>query len=125
MIHTTQANAPDEIETDLVEVILAAYHGHAVAALREVMADASFLHEQLRTASSFSAMERRGDDGRNSPESERSTQVMVQMEDINDVLTREPEGPASTVEPVRRPWAECQMLVGLHLVWSMPDNDTD
>lgn len=53
MIHTTQANAPDEIETDLVEVILAAYHGDAVAALREVMADASFLHEQLRTASSF------------------------------------------------------------------------
>ena len=53
MIHTTQANAPDEIETDLVEVILAAYHGHAVAALREVMADASFLHEQLRAASSF------------------------------------------------------------------------
>ena len=53
MIHTTQANAPDEIENDLIEVILAAHHGDAVAALREVIADASFLHEQLRAASSF------------------------------------------------------------------------
>jgi hypothetical protein len=53
MMPTTQANAPDEFETDLVEVILAAHHGDAVAALREVIADASFLHEQLRTASSF------------------------------------------------------------------------
>ena len=53
MIPTTQANAPDKNETDLVDVILAAHHGDAVAALREVIADASFLHEQLRTASSF------------------------------------------------------------------------
>ena len=53
MIPTTQANAPDKNETDLVDVILAAHHGDAVAALREVIADASFLHEQLRAASSF------------------------------------------------------------------------
>jgi len=53
MIHTTQAHASDKIETDLVEVILAAHNGDAVAALREVIADASFLHEELRTASSF------------------------------------------------------------------------
>jgi hypothetical protein len=53
MIQTTQVNSPDETETDLVEVILAAHHGDAVSALREVIADASFLHEQLRTASSF------------------------------------------------------------------------
>ena len=53
MIQTTQANSPDENETDLVEVILAAHDGDAVAALREVIADASFLYEQLRTASSF------------------------------------------------------------------------
>ena len=53
MIPTTQANAPDKNETDPVDVILAAHHGDAVAALREVIADASFLHEQLRAASSF------------------------------------------------------------------------
>lgn len=53
MIPTTQANAPDKNETDLVDVILAAHHGDAVAALLEVIADASFLHEQLRAASSF------------------------------------------------------------------------
>jgi hypothetical protein len=34
MMPTTQANAPDEFETDLVEVILAAHHGDALAALR-------------------------------------------------------------------------------------------
>ncbi len=70
-------------------------------------------------------MERRGDGGRNLPESERSSQVMVLMEDINDVLTREPEGPASAVEPARRPWPGCQLLVALHRAWSMPYNDTD
>lgn len=53
MIPTTQAHTSDEIEADLVEIILAAHHGDAVAALREVIADASFLHEQLRTASLF------------------------------------------------------------------------
>ena len=50
MIPTTQANAPDKNETDPVDVILAAHHGDAVSALREVIADASFLHEQLRAA---------------------------------------------------------------------------
>lgn len=70
-------------------------------------------------------MERRGDGGRNLLESERSTQVMVLVEDVNDVLTLEPEGPASAVEPVGRPWGECQLLVALHLVWSMPYNDID
>jgi len=51
--------------------------------------------------------------------------VMVLMEDINDVLTREPEGPASAVEPARRPWPGCQLLGALHRAWSMPYNDTD
>jgi hypothetical protein len=44
---------PDPIETDLAEAVLAAHEGDAVAALRDVIADACFLHQQLLIASTL------------------------------------------------------------------------
>jgi hypothetical protein len=46
---TEQASASEEI--DLVEAVIAAHGGDARRAIRELMADADFLRDQLYTAS--------------------------------------------------------------------------
>lgn len=45
-----QSAAPSPTEEDLAQAILDAHGGDALAALRTVIADASFLHDQLWTA---------------------------------------------------------------------------
>lgn len=45
--------ALSKADNDLVDAVLAAYDGDAVAALRDVIADAAFLHDELRIASAF------------------------------------------------------------------------
>jgi hypothetical protein len=42
---------PSNSEEDLAQAVLDAYDGDALAALRDVIADAAFLHDQLHTAS--------------------------------------------------------------------------
>ena len=42
---------PSPAEEDLAQAVIDAHGGDAVAALRTVLADAAFLHEQLETAS--------------------------------------------------------------------------
>lgn len=49
----TNAQAPDDTEPDMIEAVLNAYDGDAIAALRGVIADAAFLHNELRIASAF------------------------------------------------------------------------
>lgn len=48
-----QAVTTNDVEIDHAEALLAAHEGDAVAALRHVIADASFLHGQLLIASKF------------------------------------------------------------------------
>jgi hypothetical protein len=48
-----QAVPPQDIKSDLAEALLVAHEGNALAALRDVIADACFLHEQLLIASTF------------------------------------------------------------------------
>lgn len=42
--------APTTAEEDLAQAVLDAHGGDALAALRDVIADAAFLHDELRTA---------------------------------------------------------------------------
>ena len=48
-----QAVTTNDVEIDHAEALLAAHEGDAVAALRHVIAQASFLHGQLLIASTF------------------------------------------------------------------------
>jgi len=50
-----EAHQPEPLpaEEDLAQAVIDAHGGDAVAALRTVIADAAFLHEQLETASAL------------------------------------------------------------------------